>query len=471
MTTTLSFPARLVRHRRPIGLSVAGLAFVLPLLVDIADLSESGERVLAVFLMAITLWITEAIPLYATAALVIVLEILLVSDQAVVALPDGLGVPGYRTFFNALAHPVLMLFLGGFFLARGAAKFRLDRALAGVLLRPFGDRPAHIMLGLMLVTAGFSMFMSNTATTATMIAIVLPVVGTLDQDDRLRAGLALSIPLAANIGGIGTPVGTPPNAIAVGQLASAGIELSFAKWMALAIPGVVVILLAAWWLLGRAFPTSTESIAVAAGAEFDRSRHATIFYVAFAATVALWLTEAVHGLPSGVVGFLPVVVLLATGVFDANDLRGVQWDVLWLVAGGIALGVGVAESGLDEWLVGQIAWERLTSVALTALLAAVALGLSTVVSNSAAANLLVPLGLSLALSPAIDVDPLRAGFFIAIGCSLAMALPISTPPNAVAYSTGAVKTRDMAMLGVIVGVVGLAVFLLSPLLWSVVGLT
>lgn len=455
---------------RRAGLVVGLVAFVVPLLIDIPDLSEAGERVLAVFALAIVLWVTEAIPLYATAALVILLEIVLVSDQAIVALPEGLAAPEYRTFFNAMAHPVLMLFLGGFFLARGSSKYRLDRALAGVLLKPFGDRPGMIMLGLMLITAGFSMFMSNMATTATMIAVVLPVIAKLDPADRLRPALILSIPVAANIGGMGTPVGTPPNAIAVGQLASAGIEVSFAKWMALAVPGVIVILLAAWWLMGRAFPTATRTIDLGMKAEFDRSGAAKIFYVTFAVTVALWLTEAFHGLPSGVTGFLPVVVLLATGLFGAEDLRRVQWDVLWLVAGGIALGVGVAQSGLDEWLVGRVAWENFGSVAIVAVLATVALVLSTVISNSAAANLLVPLGLSLALSPAVDLDPLRAGFFIAIGASLAMALPISTPTNAVAYSTGEVSTRDMARVGLIVGAVGLVVFLVSPLFWSAVGL-
>ena len=453
-----------------LGLTAAAVAFVAPLLIDINGLSEAGERILAVFAMAIILWITEAIPLYATAALVIVLEILLVSDQAVVGLPAGNEVPPYRTFFNALADPVLMLFLGGFFLARGAAKFRLDRALAGVMLKPSGTSASGIMLGLMLITATFSMFMSNTATTATMIAIVLPVLATLDSEDRLRAALALAIPIAANVGGIRTPVGTPPNAIAVGQLASAGVEISFAKWMILAVPGVAVLLIVAWWILRRAFPTSTTTITITTNATFDRSRPAMIFYATFAGTVLLWLTESFHGITSGVVGFIPVVILLSTGVFAAEDLRSVQWDVLWLVAGGIALGVGVAESGLDQWLVGQVSWDSFGSTALVALLALVALALSTVISNSAAANLLVPLSLSLAFSPAIDIDPLLAGFFIAIGCSLAMALPISTPPNAVAYSTGAIKTKDMAVMGGIIGLVGLAIFLVSPLLWSGVGL-
>jgi sodium-dependent dicarboxylate transporter 2/3/5 len=365
-----------------------------------------------------------------------------------------------------------MLFLGGFFLAMGASKFRLDKAMARVLLRPFGTRPDRIMLGLMLITAGFSMFMSNTATTATMMAVVLPVVAGLDAEDRLRAAMVLAIPIAANIGGIGTPVGTPPNAIAIGQLSASGVSVSFGKWMLMAVPAAAVLLLIAWWMLRRLFRSETDSIVLNITAEFDRSRGARIFYATFAVTVLLWLTESFHGLSSSVVGFIPVVVLLATQVFTDKDIQKVQWHVLWLVAGGIALGKGVADSGLDSWLISLISWESIGVTIIATAFAVVALGLSTVISNSASANLLVPIGISLTASGVVDLDPLIVGFVIAIGASLAMALPISTPPNAIAYSSGLIQTGDMAKTGIIVGVIGLVLFLfVSPALWSVLGIT
>ncbi len=457
---------------RTIGLGAALVALAIPFVFHFDGLSQAGHRVFAIFLMAVVLWVTEAIPLHATAALIIALEILMVSNEALVGLPADFTPLPYSSYFATLAHPVLMLFLGGFFLAEGASKFRLDRAMARVLLRPFGTSPRKIMLGLMLITAGFSMFMSNTATTATMMAVVLPVVVGLAAEDRLRVGFVLAIPIAANIGGIGTPVGTPPNAIAIGQLASAGIRVSFGKWMLMAVPAALVLLLLAWLALGRLFRSDTRAIDVQIDETFDKSRPAIIFYATFVVTVLLWLTEALHGVSSNVVGFLPVVVLLGTQVFSARDLQSIQWHVLWLVAGGIALGLGVSSSGLDTWLIGLVSWESIGPALVTAALALVALSLSTVISNSAAANLLVPIGISLTVSGAVDVDPLMVGFIIAIGASLAMALPISTPPNAIAYSSGMVKTKDMAAMGAIVAVIGLVLFLaISPLLWSAMGVT
>lgn len=456
--------------RQAIGLPLALVSFALPFVVTFEGLSEEGHRVLGIFLAAIVLWVTEAIPLHATAALIILAEILLISDKALVSVSSS--APAYSEFFATLAHPVLMLFLGGFVLADGAAKYDLDRNLAGVLLRPFGNRPRNILAGLMLIAAGFSMFMSNTATTATLMAVVIPVLARLPEGDRMKAGIALSIPVAANIGGIGTPVGTPPNAIAVGSLAEAGINISFVRWMGLAVPVMLILLAIAWYLFIRLFPTSVNSLVIELGGRFDRSPAAILFYSVFALTVGLWLTEPFHGIPSAIVGFFPVVILLATGVFTTRDMQSIQWHVLWLVAGGIALGAGVATTGLDVWMVEQINWSSFSTIVVLVVLALLTLTLSTVISNSATANLLIAIGLSMAASPAIGLSAARIGFVIAVAASLAMALPISTPPNAVAYSTGVVTTRDMAIVGSIIGVIGLVLYLgLAPILWTLMGVT
>jgi sodium-dependent dicarboxylate transporter 2/3/5 len=173
-----------------------------------------------------------------------------------------------------------------------------------------------------------------------------------------------------------------------------------------------------------------------------------------------------------VVGFVPVVVLLATGVFSARDLQSLPWNVLWLVAGGIALGLAVTASGLDEWLIGRVEWGSLPTALVAGGIALAALLMSTVISNSAAANLLIPIGLSLALSSAVDIEPITLAFFIAVGASLAMALPVSTPPNAIAYSTGMVTTRQMASIGVGVGFVGWLLYVgVGPLLWDLMGVS
>ncbi len=454
-----------------IGASLAVLWAIVPLAFPIGDLSIEGRRMLAIFGAAVVLWVTEAIPLYATAVIIIFSEIVLISDEAIVHVSDGFEAPTYSSFYAALAHPVLMLFLGGFFLADAAAKYRLDRNLAGVLLKPFGSSPAKLLGGLMVITALLSMFMSNTATTAAMMAVILPVTASLNVSDPLRTGLALSIPIAANIGGLGTPVGTPPNAIALGRLADEGIRIDFLTWMGLAVPIVVVILFVAWLLLVRWYPAETDRVDVRIGGEFDRSRPAKVLYVTFAVTVLLWMTEPIHGVPSTVVGFLPVVALLGLGVMDSDDMRNINWHVLWLVGGGIALGTGVSATGLDVWLVDIVDWSSLPRLALLLGLVLFAIALSTVISHSAAANLLIPIGVSLATASTIDLDPALAAVVIAVACSLAMSLPVSTPPNAIAFATGDVATRDLARTGLVIGAVGAVVLaFLAPPLWDSLGL-
>lgn len=464
--------AGVVRGRKTlIGTSLAALWAVIPLVFPIGDLSLEGRRMLAIFGAAVVLWVTEAIPLYATAVIIIFAEIVLISDEAVVRVSEGFEAPAYSSFYAALAHPVLMLFLGGFFLADAAAKYRLDRNLAGVLLKPFGSSPARLLGGLMAITALLSMFMSNTATTAAMMAVILPVTASLPAGDPFRTGLALSIPIAANIGGLGTPVGTPPNAIALGRLADEGIRIDFLTWMALAVPIVVVILLVAWLLLVRWYPARVDQVDVRIGGLFDRSRPAKVLYVTFAVTVLLWMTEPVHGVPSTVVGFLPVVALLALGVMDADDMRNINWHVLWLVGGGIALGTGVSAGGLDVWLVGLVDWSSLPRLVLVFGLVLFAISLSTVISHSAAANLLIPIGVSLATASTIDLDPALAAVVIAVACSLAMSLPVSTPPNAIAFATGDVATRDLARTGLVIGAVGAVVLaFVAPPIWDALGL-
>jgi sodium-dependent dicarboxylate transporter 2/3/5 len=304
-----------------------------------------------------------------------------------------------------------------------------------------------------------------------MMAVVLPVSAGLSPTDRFRTGLILSVPVAANVGGLGTPVGSPPNAIALGRLQDQGIDVDFLKWMVLAVPVALIVLVFAWFLISRRFPASANTLDIRIGGEFDRTRPALILYVVFALTVLGWISEPFHGVPSSIVGFGAVVVLLATQVFTVEDLHGLNWHILWLVGGGIALGNGVSGTGLDDWLVGLYDWGSLSTVLLMFALAVIAIGFSTIISNSATANLLIPIGLSLAFSEAVDLDPLVAGLLIAMSCSLAMALPVSTPPNAVAYASGEIDTKEMATVGLLIGAVGivLVVFVMPPI-WNGLGL-
>lgn len=166
------------------------------------------------------------------------------------------------------------------------------------------------------------------------------------------------------------------------------------------------------------------------------------------------------------------MLLTSLRVFTVDDLRRVKWHILWLVGGGIALGNGVADTGLDTWIIDRrIDWSAMPTIVFTVALGAIAMVLSTVISNSATANLIAPIGIGIAVSGVVDVSPLLAGLIIATACSFAMALPVSTPPNAVAYASGWVATRDLAAVGIIVGAIGLAtvLFVAAPV-WGALGL-
>ena len=460
--------------KEKIGLVLGAIAFLFPLLVDIPNLAPPGERMLAIFLLAIVFWITEPIPLTATAVLVIFLEVILVSQGAIV--DPGAGAPALAeaslpaaSYFAALANPVIILFLGGFMIAHGAEKYGLDKNLASVMLRPFSDNARATTAGLMIITALLSMFMSNTATTATMFAVVAPILRGLPEG-KARTGVALSIPLAANVGGIGTPVGTPPNAIAIGALAERGITVSFVDWMIMAVPFMLVILFFSWLVLSFVFLPKDATIKVEMDSNWDRSTNAKIFYAIAGLTILLWMTEPLHGVSSNTVGFFPVVALLCLKVMAGADIKALDWPVLWLVSGGIALGTGVGATGLDEWLVSSVPWESLGGVAIVAILGLIGFGMANVISHSAAANLLVPLAVSLAVS--LDgINTITVAAVVAIACSLGMSMPISTPPNAIAYSTGEIKISEMALLGMVVGTVAtlLLIFGLPPI-WDAMGL-
>ena len=155
----------------------------------------------------------------------------------------------YTDIYASLGSPIIFLFLGGFILARGVQKEGIDVQLAAALMRPFGKHPGGVLAGVMFITALFSMFMSNTATTAMMIVLVQPLALQVPAGDRFRRGLVLAVPFAANVGGIGTPIGTPPNAIALEALRARGLEINFFEWMAFALPLLVGTLAVMWLLL------------------------------------------------------------------------------------------------------------------------------------------------------------------------------------------------------------------------------
>lgn len=420
-------------------------------------------RVIAIFVMAALFWILQPFPIWSTSMFVIVLMILTLSNSALIPFRvEGVEPLKFKDIMATFANPIIMLFLGGFFLASAACKYNMDKNLARVLLKPFGKDPKWVLLGLMIITAVFSMFMSNTATAAMMLAILGPVLKLFDENDRGKAAFALAIPLGANIGGMGTPIGTPPNAIALGALQSSGFNISFGQWMEFGVPYVIVMMVIAWFLLLKLYPIKMKEMNLdIEGAEgFDKSPRAIIVYITFAVCVLLWVTgKNVHGLNDNVIAMIPMAVFALTGVITKKDLNEMSWDVLWLVAGGFALGLGLQQTGLAKDLINAIPFNTWSPVVLMVGCGFICLFMANFMSHTSTASLLVPIFIVVAVSCKDNLAPLGGVtslmVAVAFASSLGMCLPISTPPNALAHATGYTDTRGMAITGIVMGIGGL----------------
>ena len=429
-------------------------------------------RVIGVFVMAALFWILQPFPIWSTSMLVIVLMIVTMSDSALSPFRvDGVTMISHKSIMATFANPIIMLFLGGFFLAAAATKYKMDLNLARVLLKPFGKNPKFVLLGLMLITAVFSMFMSNTATAAMMLAILAPVLKLFDEDDRGKAAFALAIPLGANIGGMGTPIGTPPNAIALGALNDAiargdlvANPVSFGQWMAFGIPYVIILMVIAWVLLLKIYPIKMKEMVlkIEGAGKFDTSPKAIIVYITFVVCVVLWVTgKGVHGINDNAIAMIPMAVFALTGVITKKDLNAMSWDVLWLVAGGFALGVGLNATGLAAHLIKTIPFASWSPIALMIGCGIICLFMANFMSHTSTATLLVPILCAVGIACQDNLVGLGGVtallVSVAFASSLGMSLPISTPPNALAHATGYTDTNGMAKTGIVMGLGGLVI--------------
>lgn len=455
----------------------AALATAVAFLPNYSGLSPAGVRALFILTLAAALWITEAIPAFSVGILVIALEIALLGKPGGVYAETA---KDWERFVVVWGHPLIWLFFGGFVLAAGASRTGLDRWMAAHVLSRFGTRPSVVMLGVMAITLLFSMFMSNTATTAMMMTVLVPVTATLEKNDPLAKGLLLCVSTAAGIGGMGTIIGTPPNAIAAGMLdAVPGQQLSFFDWMLVGVPPAVFLVGVGWLYLVWRYPSARGrldlSMIDSPALLTDGSPrgiaplwHRITVLLTFVTTICLWMTSSLHGIPTAVISFLPITLFTVTGVLGGKDIRELDWDILLLLAGGLALGLAVKETGLAEWLVGALPLRGIGVIGVGLMISYLCVALSNVMSNTGAANILVPIGIAaMAGGEAKIVVP------IALGASAAMCLPISTPPNAIVFTSGRIETRDFHAIGLIIGLLtpAIAVFWANLVLDKILGST
>lgn len=460
-----------------------GILFADPSIYGLPDLTEVEVRVVAIFITAAILWITEAIPTWCTSVLIIVVMLLTVSDSSIWFFPVatekdplevqqalGLGI-SYQSIMATFADPVVMLFMGGFVLAIGVEKVGLDVFMAKALLKPFGTHPSAVLAGFIIVTALFSAFISNTATAAMMLAFLAPVLRSLPGRSRGKVALAMAIPLGANIGGIATPIGTPPNGVAMKYLNDpdnlerfhqAGLpfsEVSFGQWCLVMTPVTVITLFIGWLVLHWMFPFDKgERIEIKIEGGLRKGYKTWIVAATFALTIILWFTGEWNHLNANVVALVPICALCLTGLLNKRDLELINWSVLWMVAGGFALGLGFNKSGLANDLVTSIPFGTWSPIVVLISAGLICWLLSNFISNSATAALLIPILCAVGIGMGdtlLAIGGIKTLLFgTAMAASLAMTLPISTPPNAIASSTGIISTADMAKSGLIIGLLG-----------------
>lgn len=435
-------------------------------LFGLPSLNPVEQRVLGIFAFAALMWLLEPVPAWTTSLVVVVLLLFCTSNSSLWFMQtatDGVkydNLVNYKDILHCFADPTIMLFIGGFIIAIAATKSGLDVKLARVMLKPFGTKSENVLLGFILVTAVFSMFISNTATAAMMLTFLAPVLKALPADGKGKIGLALAIPIGANIGGMGTPIGTPPNAIALKFLKDTfDMQIGFGQWMMVMVPLTIILLIIAWIVLRSLFPFKQKTIHLKIEGNHESSWRDIVVYITFTVTIALWLTDSITGVNANVVAMLPVGVLAVAGVITKRDLEEISWSILWMIAGAFALGVALNSTGLAKHMIEAIPfgdWSPIVVIVGSGLLCWI---MANFISHTATAALFVPIlaiageSMDKQLDPIGGVTTLLIG--VAVCSSLAMVLPISTPPNALADATGFIKQKDMVRTGLIMGIVGL----------------
>jgi sodium-dependent dicarboxylate transporter 2/3/5 len=446
-----------------LGLVSFVLAAVVGYGISDPSFNDSQQHTVFILVFAILLWLTEAVPPFAVGLLVISFSAFAFGTSLLNSEPEDVD-----KYMNTWSSSVIFLILGGFFLADAMKKTGLDREIFKFNITLFGRMPRNVLLGLMLTTTVLSMVMSNTATTAMMMAAVTPFLRSKECPPDFRKAVLMGIPAAATVGGMGTIIGSAPNAVAVGALEYAGVVVSFLDWMLLGAPVALVLSLGFWFALGKKYPWG--SVPVEIDLEPDEAQeHSTssrrIVIGTMVVTMGLWLTSSLHSIPVATVSAVPIAILTVTGVLGPRDMRGLPWDTLMLVAGGLTLGVAIVEHGVAEFYMGQLDITGASMVGLMLVFGYITVLLSNVMSNTATAAILIPIaGVMLA-----DRSQMVT-LMIALSSSAALMLPVSTPPNAIAFSTGMVEARDFRFGGILIGLIApILVVAWVWVLWTLLG--
>ena len=460
------------------------VAFLVLILPGPEGLGVLGQRTAAVAVLMVFWWISEAIPLAATALLPL-------------ALFPLLGVLPARDVSVAYGNPNIFLYVGGFFIAMAMQKWNLHERVALNVVRRTGTHPAALVGGFMLATALLSMWISNTATAVMMLPIALAVVGTITENaegvgaDKFEVCVLLGIAYAASIGGVATLIGTPPNGVLISQLSGLypqAKEIGFLQWMFIGLPLSALMLPLTWWLLthwlfrfeglsmrhvGKVIDQRLESLG-------PMNRGEKIVMAVWAITALAWIFRSDIDLGAmvfpgwsrlfpeagyihnGTIAMISALILfvipvdLKEGEFalDWDWAKRIPWGILLLFGGGLALAVGFEKSGLVQWIGSQLqALEGVPPLLVIACIALLLTFVTELTSNVATAAIMLPI-LGGALAPALGVNPLLLMIPATISASCAFMLPVATPPNAIVFGGGNLKVAQMARAGLVLNLIG-----------------
>ncbi|MEE9439020.1 MAG: DASS family sodium-coupled anion symporter [Saprospiraceae bacterium] len=470
-----------------IGLILGPLVFIIIIsLPKFAELSIEGQSILGATLWIAIWWVTEAVAIYVTALLPIILF----------PLTGALSISATSSSYG---HKYIFLFLGGFLLAVAIEKWNLHKRIALNIINAIGTNANNIILGFMAATAFLSMWISNTATAVMMLPIGMAVISqftdnpdTPQKEDRIFGkALMLSIAYSASIGGIATLIGTPPNLILAGVLKETyNIDLSFTQWMSFGLPISIVLLFTCWkYLTNFAFDFRSEEFPNGRALikqqlnqighiSFEEKRVLAIFIL----TAFCWIFRSklqiiIPHLDDTIIAMIASISLFLipskkskNRLLDWEDTRKIPWGILILFGGGMALAQGFKVTGLANWIGSYLtSLQGITTLLLICILVAAVNFLTEITSNIATTAMLLPILAPLAIT--LDIHPYMLMISATLAASCAFMLPVATPPNAVVFGSGYLKISDMIKAGFIMNIISiliitLFVFLLLPIIWD-----
>lgn len=428
----------MIRKRNYLIIAIALALFFTIYITDIG-IPLQARIVFAIVLFAGILWFTEALPLHVTG---IIVAFFLVT----------MGGFSAKSVFNPFFDPIIALLLGGFVLAVGMQKHKLDEFMARKFLNKIGNKPRNVLIGMMFITSFLSFWITNTASTL----IMLPIAVSILKSNNLKPlkstyakSLILGVAFSATLGGIGTIIGSTPNAISVKFLADNDINLTFFDWMIFGTPLVLLMLPIIWIILLKIFPSEIERLHIEKFTKTIGPKQMKVLII-FIITVALWLTTNIHGVPSSVIALVPIILLYLFDLLNVEDFSKINWPALILFGSGLSLGSAIHNSGLDEIIAISFKNMVLEHHLFIVMISIILLGivLTAFASNTAAASIFIPIILPFATAMGIDLKLLT--IMAAISVSLDFIVPIGTPPDTIAYASGYIKIKDMAKAGIIV---------------------